>query len=118
MELVAHPADIRWWFWATTLGFMLAAIAGWSPGYYAVIAISGLQVLYFLAQERSPSAFPTQIRIVYFALTLFGFVPAARTAVYVLLAIGTVMVTLFGRCAIALVLSRMPWNHGRAVRLN
>jgi hypothetical protein len=118
MELVAHPTDIRWWFWAATLAFIVAAIAGWSPGYYAVMTISGAQVLYFIAQEHSVSAFPTQIRVVYFAVTLFGLVPTVRAAVYVLLAIGTFMVTFFGQCAIALVLSRMPWNKGQAVRLN
>ena len=118
MQLVAHPADLRWWFWATTLGFIFAALGGWSPGYHAVIAISGAQVLYFLAQEQSVSAFPTQIRIAYFAITLLGLVPSVRVPLYVILAIGTLMVTFFGRCAIALVLSRMPWNRGREVRLN
>lgn len=34
-----NATDIRWWFWAATLAFMVAAVAGWVPGYYAVIAI-------------------------------------------------------------------------------
>ena len=80
--------------------------------------LSAAQVVYFLAQERSVSAFPTQIRIVYFAFTLFGLWPEPRRAVYLLLLIGTIMVTFFGRCAIALVLKRVPWNRGREVRLN
>ncbi len=111
MNIKTNPADLRWWFWTVTLLFIVAAVAGWTPGYGIVIAIS-------LAQERSVSAFPTQIRIVYFAFTLFGLWPEPRRAVYLLLLIGTIMVTFFGRCAIALVLKRVPWNRGREVRLN
>lgn len=118
MAVKTDPTDIRWWFWTTTLVFIVAAVAGWTPGYYAVMAISGLQVLFFLAQEKSLSAFPTQIRVVYFALTLLGLWPEVRLPVYALLLQGTVMGTLFGRCAIALILRRMPWNRSREVRLN
>jgi hypothetical protein len=113
-----NPADVRWWFWATTLPFIAAALAGWTPGYAVVMAISAAQVVFFLVQEKSPSAFPTQIRIAYFALTLFGLWPQARWGIYLLLLCGTVMVTFFGRCAIALVLKSMPWNQGREVKLN
>ena len=101
MNIKTNPADLRWWFWTVTLLFIVAAVAGWTPGYGIVIAISAAQVVYFLAQERSVSAFPTQIRIVYFAFTLFGLWPEPRRAVYLLLLIGTIMVTFFGRCAIA-----------------
>jgi hypothetical protein len=96
---------------------IIAAIAG-SPGYYAVSAISGIQVLFFLGQERSLSAFPTQIRVAYFAFTLFGFWPELRLFIYVKLLTGTIMVTFFSRCAIALVLKQMPWNQGREDMVN
>ena len=62
--------------------------------------------------------FPVQIRIVYFAFTLLGLLPEVRTVIYVILLLGTIMVTFFGRCSIALVLKHMPWNRGREVRLN
>lgn len=118
MELKINATDIRWWFWAITLVFIIAAVAGWTPGYYVVMGISAVQVLFFLAQEKSPAAFPAQIRIVYFAFTLFGLLPEVRLFIYILLLLGTVMVTFFGRCSIALVLKHMPWNQGREVRLN
>ena len=118
MELKLQTADIRWWFWALTLAFIVAALAGWTPGYAAVMAISAVQVVYFLIQERDPAAFPVQIRIVYFALTLFGLWPEVRWDLYLLLLVGTVMVTFFGRCSIAPVLRHMPWNRGQEVRLN
>ncbi|MBE0549548.1 MAG: hypothetical protein IH627_18210 [Rubrivivax sp.] len=63
-------------------------------------------------------AFPVQIRLVYFVFTLFGLWPAARLPIYVVLLVGTFMVTFFGRCAIALVLKQLPWNRGRELRLN
>jgi hypothetical protein len=110
--------NIRWWFWAVTLAFIASAVAGWIPGYYVVMGISGAQVIFFLVQEKSLTAFPTQIRIVYFAFTLFGFWPEVRFFIYIVLLLGTVMVTFFGRCSIALVLKHMPWNHEREVRLN
>lgn len=52
MELKINPADIRWWLWVVTLAFMAAAVAGWTPGYYAVIAVSALQVIFSLAQDE------------------------------------------------------------------
>jgi len=118
MELKTNTSDIRWWFWAVTLVFIVATVGGWPWAHFVVIAISALQVLFFLSQEKSLSAFPTQIRVVYFAFTLFGLWPPARLPIYVVLLLGTIMVTFFGRCAIALVLKQMPWNHAREVRLN
>jgi hypothetical protein len=118
MELRINATDIRWWFWVTTLAFIVAAVADWTPGYYVVMAISAVQVLFFLAQEKSLVAFPAQIWVVYFAFTLFGLWPEVRLFIYIILLLGTVMVTFHGRCSIALVLKHMPWNRGREVRLN
>lgn len=118
MQLIMNATDIRWWFWATTLVFIIAAVAGWNLGYYVVMCISAVQVVFFLAQEKSLGAFPTQIRVVYFAFTLFGLWPEVRLFIYIILLLGTIMVAFFGRCSIALVLKHMPWNRGREVRLN
>ena len=118
MELKINTVDVRWWYWATTLAFIIAALAGWPPGYYFVIGISALQVLFFLAQEKSLTTFPMQIRIVYFALALFGLWPEVRLFIYIILLLGTIMVAFYGRCSIAFVLKYMPWNRGREVRLN
>lgn len=117
MELKIRTSDIRWWFWATTLAFIVLALIGWTPAYFVAVGISALQVVYFLLQEKSLVAFPTQIRVVYFGLTLFAFWPEARFVVFALLLLGTIMVTFFERCSIALVLQHMPWNRHREVRL-
>jgi len=117
MKLKIELSDPFWWFWAVTLAFIVAAVAGWTPGYYIVMAISAIQVLVFLVRERSAMAFPTQIRVVYFAWTLTGLWAGGRLAFYILLLLGTIMVVFFGCCSIALVLKHMPWNRGRAARL-
>lgn len=118
MELTTNATDIRWWFWATTLAFIVAAVGGWIPGYYIVMGISAVQVLFFLLQEKSLAAFPTQIRVVYFGFALFGLWPEVRLFLYLILLLGTIMVVFFGRCSIALILKHMPWNRGREARLN
>jgi hypothetical protein len=117
MKLKIELRDPFWWTWAVTLAFIVAAIAGWTPGYYFVIAISAAQVLVFIGREHSLIAFPTQIRLVYFAWTLTGLWAAVRLPFYVLLFLGTFMVVFFGRCSITLVLKQMPWNRDRAPRL-
>ena len=117
MKLKIELADPFWWFWAVTLVFIVAAVAGWTPGYYIVIAISALQLVVFILRERSLMAFPTQICIVYFAWSLAGLWAAIRLPFYILLLLGTIMVVFFGRCSIALMLKYMPWNRDRTPRL-
>ena len=46
-------SDPFWWFWAITLVFIVTAVAGWTPGYYLVMAVSAFQVLVFLVRERN-----------------------------------------------------------------
>ena len=118
MQLKINSTDIRWWFWAVTLPFIITALLGWTPGYYVVISISAVQVIFFLVQEKSLITFPSQIRVVYFVLALFGLLPGVRFYIYILLLLGTIMVTFFGRCSIALILKQMPWNRGREVIIN
>jgi len=112
MKLKMDVTGIEWWFWTITLLGIIAALAGWTPGYVAVIAVSLAQTVFFAVRTGSALSFPTQVRIVYFAYTLLGFWEAGRVPAYALLAAGTLMVVLFDRCGIALVLKLMPWNKG------
>ena len=109
MPAAIKTNEVEWWFWAVTLVFILSAVVGWVPGYYIVIAISCIQMFYFAYREGLLS-FPTQVRIVYFAFTLLGLWVAIRWPLFIVLLIGTIMVTFTGRCFIALVLKLMPWN--------
>jgi len=107
-----------WRFWFVTQVFILAAVFGWVIAYYLVMIISLFHVLFFLVKERSVMAFPTQIRLIYFLITLFGLWKDVRLVVFFLLLLGTSMVTFLGRCSIALLLKRMPWNKEREIRMN
>ena len=109
VELAIETNKIDWWFWAITLVFIIIALFGWLAAYYAVMAISGIHVLYFV-QRDGKSAFTTQVRIFYFVVTLLGLWTAIRLPIFILLFLGTVMVTFTGRCILALILKMMPWN--------
>lgn len=106
--------ETEWWFWAVTVAFIMVALTGWIPGYYLVMAISFIQIICFAQKEGDWLAFPTQVRIVYFVFTLPGIWAAIRFPFYVLLLIGTLMVTFTGRCFTALVLKVLPWNKNLA----
>ena len=110
MELAIKAREVEWWFWFVTLAFIISALSGWLPGYYIVMVISCVQIWHFAQKEGGLMAFPTQVRIAYFVFTLFGLFPAVRFPLYILLAIGTIMAKFTGRCFIALVLKRLPWN--------
>jgi hypothetical protein len=110
--------DVWRWYWVVTFFFILAALIGWAPAYRVVILISFLQLAHSMFVNGSVASFPVQIRMVYFGVTLLGLVEAARFPVFLLLLAGTFMVAFLGRCRIALVLKRMPWNAERELRLN
>ena len=110
MKLKLEARKIDWWFWAITLIFIVFAVSGWDIAYNIVIIISAIQIIYFAFIQKSIFSFDTQVRIVYFAFTLTGLSATLRLPFYILLLIGTIMVVFWGRCGIALVLRKMPWN--------
>jgi hypothetical protein len=109
MAFAIETNKIDWWFWAITLLFIIIALFGWVPAYYAVMAISGIHVLYFVQRDGN-LAFTTQVRIFYFVVTLLGLWTLIRFPIFILLLLGTVMVTFTGRCILARILKMMPWN--------
>lgn len=110
MVLTVNIKKVEWWFWVITLFFILCALIGWNPGYYIVMALSASQILYFTKREGGATAFPTQVRIAYFLVTLLGLWSAIRFPLYIFLFMGTAMVAFTGRCVLALGLKKMPWN--------
>ena len=74
------------------------------------MAISLVQSIWF-ATSRGAAAFSTQIRYVYFVLTVIAYFDPTKL-LYIALGIGTAMVILFDRCMIARVLAKAPWNAG------
>jgi len=112
MQFKMDVKSMEWWFWTVTLALIIAAVAGWTPGYAAVMVVSAAQVVVFAVRSGSAASFPSQVRIAYFAYTLLGLWEAGRVYCYALLVPGTAMVVFFDRCGIALVLKKMPWNKG------
>ncbi len=114
MQIKISPNDLRWWFWLVTLLVILAALAGWTTGYYLAISVSLVHALFFLEETKSVKDFETQVRLAYFALTLLGFWPNVRFVVFLLLLAEALMIAFFDRSFIARGLKRMPWNRGHA----
>ena len=110
MELKIDPKSLQWWFWAITLVAMIIGLTGRPEGFYAVILVSAVQTAYFWTRQGF-TAFPTQVRTVYCALTVVALFDPTRLFYWALL-VGTIMVTFFDRCIIARVLAHMPWNKG------
>ena len=109
-SLKINVKSLEWWFWAITLIAMIVGLKGMIEGFYAVISISFVQFIYFIAKSGLV-AFPTQVRVVYLLLVVIALFDPTRL-LYWLLLVGTVMVTFFDRCFIARALARMPWNAG------
>ncbi len=118
MTFKIFPKSIDWWFWLVTWALIVAAVAGWAPAYYGVIAVSLANVAVKAVGKRSLTAFAVQTRIVYLLLTLPGLWPEVRFWWYLALLAGTTLVVFFDRCTIARVLQHAPWNKGRALLVN
>jgi len=109
MKPVMNVWSMSWWFWLVTLALLLAGLGGWQAGFPGAGGLSAVQVVFFMVRERSAVSFPVQVRIAYLGLVVVALFDPWRV-LFVLLALGTVMVTFFDRCFIALVLRKMPWN--------
>jgi len=108
-SIIKQTKPVRW-FWPITLVFIIVALAGWEDAYDIVMLISAVQVIYIALKTKSLFAFESQIRLVYFAYTLFALWEAARFWFFLPLLLGTFMVTFFDKCSIAMVLQKLPWN--------
>jgi hypothetical protein len=118
MTFKIFPKSVDWWVWLVTWALIVAALLGWTPGYYGVVAVSVANVAFKAVQKASISAFAVQTRIVYLALTLPGLWPEVRFWWYLALLAGTTLVAFFDRCTIARVLRRAPWNKDRQLLVN
>ena len=118
MEPKIFPKSADWWVWLVTWVLIVAALLGWAPAYFGVVAVSAANFTAKAIQKGSLSAFAVQTRIVYFLLTLPGLWPEVQFWWYLALFAGTTMVVFFDRCTIALVLKKAPWNRDRALQQN
>ena len=114
MQFKTDPSNLGWWFWLVTILVLFVALIGWTPGYYLAISLSLVHALFFLEETKNVRDFETQLRVAYFAFTLFGIVPGLRVLVFLLLLAETVLIAFFDHGFIARGLRRMPWNQERA----
>ena len=109
MKLIMKWRDPDWWFWPVTMVLILAGLTFWPLGLLAAVWVNALQVVYFAVWKRSVIAFPTQVRIVFFALVGLAYFDPTQI-LFVFLAVGSAMVAFLDRCVIARVIIHLPWN--------
>ena len=110
-------SKLVWWYWAITTFLLVGVLAGYNECLQAVIALNIVQLIHFILREKSVTAFPVQVRIVYLGLI---FVAQAPYMVWVFwwLLIGTSAMISFGYCFLARLLSLLPWNRKETYSLD
>ena len=101
--------SISWQYWAVTDALLIAAVLGWQPGFVVAIGLNLVQLVHFLARERSLAAFPVQVRGAYLGLLLAGQWDPLYFIYFIQIA-GTTAMVLADYCPLARFLSLMPWN--------
>lgn len=109
MKPVIRPGSLDWWFWPVLFVFLAAGMLGLPQAFYVVIAISGVQSIYFIVKKKSLRAFPSQVRFVYLMFTIIGLFDPTHIW-YGLMTLSTFMVAFFDKCLLARMLIFMPWN--------
>jgi hypothetical protein len=104
---------ISWWYWLATVGFLTTGVSGWHTGFMLAIGLTVFQLIHFTIRERSLTSFPIQVRFGYLLLLLIA-LPGKLQWIYWIPTIGTWAQVLFGYCAMARVVSLLPWNRKAA----
>jgi hypothetical protein len=107
---------ISWWYWLVTVGFLTAGVSGWPAGFQYAIGLTVFQLIHFIIREHSITAFPIQVRVGYLLLLLAAY-PDPLRLIYWIPMIGTWAQILFGYCAMARMVSLLPWNRREAFSL-
>jgi hypothetical protein len=107
--LMLDYRSIAWWYWLITVGLLMAGIAGWTVGFTLAIGLTVVQMIHFALRNRSLRSFPVQVRFGYLLLLLLA-LPHHLQWIYWIPMIGTWAQVLFGYCAMARMVSLLPWN--------
>ena len=111
--LMLDTRSISWWYWLATVTLLTAGVSGWPAGFALAIYLTVVQLIHFSMRERSLIAFPIQVRLGYFLLLLIA-LPENFRWIYWVPIIGTWAQVLFGYCAMARMVSLLPWNRKHA----
>jgi hypothetical protein len=104
-----QPRDFGWWCWLASAVLLAAWLAGAAWALWALLALCIFQVAYFRLREGRFGAFPVQVRIAYGLLIACTAWKPLHWLAYVP-TVGTWAQVVFGYCALARLLSLMPWN--------
>lgn len=109
--------DWTWWAWTVTTVLLVIGLSGYSPAFVGAMVVTAVQAVILLVRDRSPTAFPVQLRAAYLLLLLVSY-PSAMRWLYWLPAVGTLALVVFGYCLLARILSLLPWNSDEAYGLD
>lgn len=101
--------DIGWWYWLVTAILLTFGVIGYEWGFILVIGLTFFQLVHYIIRKKSIKAFPVQVRFFYLMLMLVSF-PEIMQWLYWIPCIGTWAQIIFGYCAMARMVSLLPWN--------
>jgi len=101
--------DTGWWYWLVTAILLTYGVIWNELGFILAMGLTFVQVLHYIIREKSIKAFPVQVRFWYLMLLLVSF-PEMMQWLYWIPCIGTWAQIIFGYCAMARMVSLLPWN--------
>lgn len=100
---------LAWWYWLVLAIALILDLAGVPHALRFAVALAWVQVAHFRIREGTWVAFPVQVRGAYAVILSLGLIPWLHGIVWVP-AIGTPAQVLIGYCALARLMSLLPWN--------
>lgn len=101
--------DIGWWYWLVTAPLLTVGVLGYEIGFALAIGLTIFQLVHYVFREKSIKAFTVQVRFWYLILLIIS-LPGMMQWLYWLPCVGTWAQVLFGYCAMARLVSLLPWN--------
>ncbi len=101
--------SIGWWYWLVTAGLLTYGVTENPTGFLLATGLTVFQLIHFVIRERGITAFPVQVRFWYLMLLIVA-LPEPLQLIYWIPAIGTWAQIIFGYCAMARLVSLLPWN--------
>ncbi|WP_447028017.1 hypothetical protein [Vibrio parahaemolyticus] len=101
--------DTGWRYWLITGVLLSYGVVADPMGFVFAIGLTVVHLLHFIISKRSVTAFPIQVRFWYLSLLLLAQIEGLGW-IYWIPAIGTWAQILFGYCAMARLVSLLPWN--------
>jgi len=107
--LMIEYKDIAWWYWLLTAILLTMGVLGNGLGFMLAIGLTSFQLVHFIFRTGNVKAFPVQVRFWYLMLLLVS-LPESMQWLYWLPCIGTWAQVIFAYCAMARMVSLLPWN--------